>query len=124
VGKALSSESQVTRTKNEYGLSEQLQIPPLPVKDFTGFDIPSDSFVFVIGALNGRVLRFKKPGYRTYDNSNWEAQKAYIKFTGGISPRSKGTNILEISLNQIQFTPPPNTKHNYGQFFVKMENGN
>jgi len=120
VGEALLPGSQVTKIsyKND-GLSEQLQIPSLTVKDFTGFDIPSDSYVFIIGALNGRVLRFKDPGYRTYNNSKWEGH-AYIAFAGGISP----TNTLEISLNQIQFTPPPNTEHNYGQFFVKMENGN
>ena len=80
--------------------------------------------MFIIGALNGRILRFKDPGYRTYDNSKWYAEKAYIKFTGGISPRTKGTNILEMSIENIQFTPPPNTQHKYGQFFVKMENGN
>ena len=126
VGEPLLSESQVTRTKNKNeGLSEQPEIPSLTVEDFTEFDIPSDRFVFVIGALNGRILNFNsKPGYRTYDNYKWAAQEAYIKFTGGISPRSKGTNILEISLNHIQFTPPPNTQHKYGQFFVKMENGN
>jgi hypothetical protein len=125
VGKALSSGSQVRKTKDKNeGLSEQLQIPSLTFPNFTGFDIPSDRFVFVIGALNGRIVNFKeKPGYRTYVHDKWGGH-AYIAFAGGISPGSKGTNILEISLNQIQFTPPPNTKHNYGQFFVKMENGN
>lgn len=126
VGGGLPIESQVTRTKTKNtGLpQEYLQIPSLTFKDFTEFEIPSDRFVFIIGALNGRVLRFSKPGYRTYDNTKWSAQHAYIKFTGGINPITKGTNILEMSIENIQFTPPPNTQHKYGQFFVKMENGN
>jgi len=127
VGEALlpGSQKTITKIKNKNeGLSEQPPIPSLTFENFTEFDIPSDSYVFIIGALDGRILKFTNPGYRKYDHQKWTAENAYIRFTGGYSPRTKETNILEMSIENIQFTPPPNTQHKYGQFFVKMENGN